>query len=145
MTSSLQIILSLLTAIGLGGVFGAYFQSKFQQKMELENEEHKWKRKRYASIIIQMLTVLRFEKHGIRFVKEHRPELNSKEDYLEEIKSEFLYGIVMMNDDVINSLADFLKKQNYQSYTKAVIAMRKDLWGNKSKVKEKSISDIIDI
>ncbi len=145
MTPSLQIILSLLTAVGFGSILGAYFQSKFQHTRELKNEEHEWKRTRYGAIIIQMLTVLRFEKHGTRFVQKHRPDLNTKEDYLEEIKSEFLHGIVMMSDAVINSLADFLRKKDYNSYTKAVVAMRKDLWGKKSKVDQKTINDIIDI
>ncbi|MEZ4180134.1 MAG: hypothetical protein R3B41_01260 [Candidatus Doudnabacteria bacterium] len=145
MTPSSQMILSLLAAFGIGSILGNYFQSKFQHTRDLKNKVHKWKRERYGAIIMQILTVLRFNKYGTRFAKEQRPNLNTKNDYLEEIKLEFLHGIVMMSDEVINSLADFLRKEDYDSYSQVVNAMRKDLWGKKSKVDKKTITDIVNI
>ncbi|MCB4791634.1 MAG: hypothetical protein LHV68_07075 [Elusimicrobia bacterium] len=55
-----SVILSIVTALSaiMGGVFGAYFQSRFQHKKEVEEDIHQLKRKRYGSILIQMLTIL---------------------------------------------------------------------------------------
>ena len=100
MTISLELLLSFLTAIGLGSILGAYFQYKFQYKKELKNQEHEGKNKRYGAIIIQMLTVLQYDKHGTRFTKNHRPDLNTREDFIDELKSELLNGIVFANDNV---------------------------------------------
>ncbi len=143
MNISIELFLSFLTAIGLGSILGAYFQYRFQYKKDLKNEEYEWKRKRYAAIIIQMLTVLQFEKHGTRFVKDHRPDLNTLEDFIDEIKSELLHGIIFANDEVIYTITNFIKNRDYNSYTKAVVAMRKDLWGKKTKIKEEIFKDII--
>ncbi len=140
---------NLLAAAGIGSIIGGiitnYFQLMFQRNKEIAIKEHSCKFQRYEAITIQMLTVLSFDKHGLRFVKKFRPDLVAKEDYLEEIKTEFLHGIILMSDSVINSLAEFLSKCDYKSYSKVVIAMRKDLWGKKMKVCENTINSIIDI
>ena len=45
--------------------------------------------------------------YGTRFSKLHRPDLKSKEDFINEIKSELLNSIVFANDNVVKSIADF--------------------------------------
>ena len=47
-----------------------------------------------------------------------------------------LHGLLFASDNVINAMAQFVQSPNYSSYFKAVIAMRKDLWGEKTKIEE---------
>ena len=65
----LQLAISLLAAIGLGGIFGAYFQSRFQHQKEVKEDIHQLKRKRYGSILIQIITILDSER-GLSKIKD---------------------------------------------------------------------------
>ncbi len=138
MTISLEAVLSMVAALGLGGVFGAYFQYRFQFQKDLRNASYDMKSKRYGAIIIQMLTVLQFEKHGTRFVRDHRPDLKSREDFLDELRSELLNSIVFAKDDVIVALSEFIRRQDRQSYIECVSRIRKDLWGGRTKLSPSS-------
>ncbi len=90
-----------------------------------------------------MLTILQFDKHGTRFTRKHRQDLNTIEDFVDELKTELLHGIIFANDQVITTISEFIKKKDYNSYIKAVIAKRKDLWGKKTKITEEILKDII--
>lgn len=106
-----QIILIVLTAIG-GGFFGA--------------------------ILIQMLTVLDPER-GLQKTKKFRPDFESVEDVKEELKIEMLNAILFANDEVIKSMAEFSKNPNHEHYIKSAAAMRRDLWGTKTNIDEKTL------
>jgi len=43
MTLSIEGFISLIAALGFGGIFGAYFQSRFQRKKEVEEDIHQLK------------------------------------------------------------------------------------------------------
>ena len=132
---SIQVILILLTALG-GGFFGAYFQSHFQHKREMQTDIHELKRKRYGAILIQILTVLD-PKRGLSKVKEFRPDFENLEDVKEELKTEMLNAILFANDEVIKSMSEFTKNYTYENYIKSAAAMRKDLWGKATAIDEK--------
>lgn len=136
-------IILILTTIGIGSILGAFSQSKYQLKKELKNQEFELKKSRYGAIIIQMLTVLQFDKNGLKFVKHHRPDLKSVDDFINEIRTELLNGIVYASDEVIISIANFIKKNDYSTYINAVIEMRKDLWGKKTKINRNIVENIL--
>lgn len=139
MTLSLQIIISLLTAIGIGGILGAYFQSRFQRQKEVSEDIHNLKRQRYGAILIQMLTILNPER-GLSKVHAFRPDLKNVDDFKEEIKTEILHSVLFANDEVIKSLVEFIRKPNHASYIKTVVSMRKDLWRKKTSVDEQILN-----
>ena len=128
-------VVSLLAALGLGAILGAYFKSRFEHRKEVEADIHKLKRDRYGAILIQMLTIIDPEK-GIPKLKEHRPDLKNIEDIEDEIRTEMLNSILFANDDVITSMSDFLSKPTQDTYIKVTLAMRKDLWGKSTKIND---------
>lgn len=134
---SVQIIIILITALG-GGFFGAYFQSRFQHQKELKTDIHELKRARYGAILIQMLTVLDPER-GLSKVKKFRPDFESVEDVKEELNTEMLNAILFANDEVIKSMAEFSKNPKHETYIKSAAAMRRDLWGTKTDIDEKTL------
>jgi len=137
----MKTIISLLIAIGFGGILGAYFQSRFQRQKEIEEDIHNLKRKRYGSILIQMLTVLKPD--NLAKAQEFRPELKTVEDFFEEIKTEALNGILFASDEVIESMIEFIRNPNKNSYLKTVVAMRKDLWGKDTSINEETLDIIV--
>jgi len=129
-----QLIIPLLTDLGLGGIFGAYFQSRFQHQKEVKEDIHQLKRKRYGAILIQMITILDPER--LSKTQAFRPDLTDIEDLKEEVKTEMLNSVLFANDEVIKAMAEFIQTPNHSSYIKTASAMRKDLWNKKTKIGE---------
>ncbi|MFZ1935757.1 MAG: hypothetical protein WBL72_21540 [Thermoguttaceae bacterium] len=141
MTFSPETIVSLLTAIGIAGILGAYFQSRFERKKQVQKQEHELKRRRYSCILILMLTKLD-PKRGLPHTHEIRPDLRDLTDVEKEIEMELLNGVLYASDNVIQSMGEFVRKPDYPSYIRTAIAMRKDLWGKRTSLDE-SILDTI--
>jgi hypothetical protein len=135
MTSILANLVPLLTAIGLGGLLGAYFQARFQRRAQIGQHEHELKQKRYLCILILMLTKLN-PVVGLAKTRAIRPDLKTTEDIDDELLTELLNGFVYANDDVLRSLAEFIRTPDHQSFVRASVAMRKDLWGKRSSTEE---------
>lgn len=133
-------IVSFLTAIGLGGVFGAYFQARFQRRTQIGQHEHDLKQKRYLCILMLMLTRLDPD-IGLPKMRDIRPDLKSLDDVNNELSTELLNGFIYANDEVIESLAAFVRGPSHHSFVRTAVSMRKDLWGKKTKVG----TDILDI
>ena len=132
---SIEIVVSLLVALGLGGILGSYFQSRFQHQKEVKEDIHQLKRQRYGAILIQMLTILD-PKRGLSKAQQFRPDLKNVEDFKEEIKTEMLHSIVFANDEVIKAMSEFVKSPSDTTYIKTASAMRKDLWGKNTRIGE---------
>lgn len=128
-------IIPILTALGFGGIIGAYFQSLFQQRGQLKEKEHELKSRRYKAILILMLTKLDPE-NGLKQIAEFRDDLKNIHDVEKEIETELMNSILFANDDVIKSLSAFCRNSNKANYIGTAVAMRKDLWGRKTRIKE---------
>jgi hypothetical protein len=137
-----EIILTIIGTLGLGTVIGAYFQSNFQHSKELKMDNHEFKRARYSSILIQMLTLL--DPKHLDKVSKIRPDLRNINDLKEELKNELLNAVLYANDDVIKSLSVFNKNPNYENYLNTVSSMRKDLWGKNTKISSKDLEFVTD-
>mgnify|MGYP001203998173 CR=1 FL=1 len=137
--NTFELIISVLTALGLGGIFGTYFQSRFQHQKEIKEDIHNLKRQRYGAILIQMLTILDPE-HGLSKTQKFRPDLKNIEDFKEEVRVEMLNSVLFANDSVIKAMAEFIHNPNHAAYIKTVISMRKDLWGKRTKITEETLN-----
>lgn len=133
--SLLEFVIPLVAALGLGGIFGAYFQSRFQHQKEVQEDIHNLKRQRYGAILIQMLTILD-PGHGLLKAQKFRPDLKNISDFKEEVKIEMLNSVLYASDEVIKAMAEFVKSPTYSSYIKTASAIRQDLWNRKTKIGE---------
>jgi hypothetical protein len=131
---------SILTAIGVGGVIGAYFQARFQQHTQVGQLEHDLKQKRYLCILILMLTKLN-PQVGLPKARPIRPDLKNVEDINSGLEAELLNGFVFASDAVLEALAAFIREPSHRSFAHAATSMRKDLWGKRTTVSE----DILDV
>jgi len=135
MTLSLESIISVVSAIGIGGIAGAYLQLHFQHQKEIKEDIHQLKRQRYGAILIQMLTILD-PSHGLSKTQQFRPDLKNIEDFKEEVKIEMLNGVLYASDEVVKAMAEFINNPSYPLYIKTAAAMRKDLWNRRTKIGE---------
>lgn len=132
MTQELQIIISLVTTFGIGGILGAYFKSHFERKKEL-------KKTRYEAILMLMLAKLD-PKDGLEKVKAFRSDLKSVTDLDKEIKTEYYNAIIFAGDNVLEAMASFIKAPTFKSYIITAKAIRKDLWKKKTRISDKVIT-----
>jgi hypothetical protein len=138
MSQELQIILSLITAVGIGGILGAYFKTQFERKKELQEQEHQLKRTRYGVILMLMLAKLD-PKDGLEKIKPHRADLKSITDIDKELKAEYYNAIIFASDNVLKTMTGFIKSPTYQNYITSATAIRKDLWKKKTRINENDI------
>lgn len=135
MNSVVATVISFLTAAGIGGAIGAYFQLRFQLRAQIGQQQHDLKQKRYLSTLILMLAKL-YPDVDIPNLRELRQDLRSLEDIDHELAREMFNGFIFASDGVLESLAAFIEKPDYRSFVRAVGAMRKDLWGKRTTIKE---------
>lgn len=137
----LNTIVSLVTTLGLGGLIGAFFQSRFEHRKHLNEQEHELKHKRYLCILILMLTKLDPDS-GMRHMREHRTDLKDLNDLDAEIRMELLNAVLFASDNVISAMAGFIERPGYPSYIKTAAAMRGDLWHKKTAIDETALKVI---
>jgi hypothetical protein len=137
-TTIITTIVSFLTAAGIGGIIGAYFQTRFQRRTQIGQHEHDLKRKRYQCILMLMRSRLEPDLEMPK-LRDMRPDLKNLDDVNTELETELLNGIIFANDEVLESLAAFIREPNHRSFVHTAASMRKDLWGKKTKVNEKML------
>ena len=139
MTLPLGTVLSVLTTLGIGGLIGAYFQSLLERKNKIREREHELKHKRYAAITILMLTRLDPDAN-LTDLRLRRPEISDTSHLDNELRTELQNSFLFAGDEVVRALAKFVNKPSKSFYVKAVVAMRRDLWGRRTSINE----DVLD-
>ena len=132
----------MVTALGIGSAvgtfFGAFFQSRFEHQKHLNEREHELKHRRYLCIMNLMLAKLD-PKTGLQHILEHRSDLKNLEDLDREIHTELFAAVLFASDDVVSSMAEFIRKPEYRSYVSTAAAMRRDLWNKKTSINETAL------
>ncbi len=141
MTDTVSIIISTIAALGIGGILGGYVRSWSEHRREIKEHEHQLKQTRYGCILILMLTQLNPEE-GLIKAKQFRQDLKNADDVKKEIETELLNAVVFAGDEVISSLSEFIRNPDYSAFVRVAIAMRRDLWGKKTKVNETLLDGI---
>lgn len=141
MEQTTTLIISIISAIGFGGIIGAYFQSLFQRRTQINQQQFDLKQKRYLNIMIFMMARLHPEIH-LTVIKDLIPNIRTLDDLDRGLESELLNGFIFASDKALESLSNFIREPNHRNFVKATISMRKDLYGNKTSVDE-NILDVI--
>ncbi|MDP3723857.1 MAG: hypothetical protein Q8R91_10260 [Candidatus Omnitrophota bacterium] len=131
----MQTVILLLTAFGAGGLITAWAQSLLDSRKRIGEKEHDFKLLRYKCITLLMQARINWE--GAREANRiNRPDIKNLQDLNNELKAELSNALLFSEEGVIVSLGDFIKSPNGETFAKAVISMRKDLWGKSSKIGE---------
>ena len=70
-----------------------------------------------------------FKPENIKYLSSRQPDIDSAKDILEYLQMEYHEMIIYASSEVINSVKEFIDKPTQESFLKAILTMRKDLWG----------------
>lgn len=126
-------LIAILGVLGIGSLVATTLAYIFDKRKQIKLSEQEEKEKRYKSLVQKMRIVI--EPEDMKYVKEHRPDLKNVEDWKKEIQQEWFNSLLFASDDVIRTLKEFVLKPSNMAYAKTILAMRRDLWNKKTKLK----------
>lgn len=133
-----QNIVSTIGLIGFGAILKSIVDSILKKKEIRQQKQNDFKEVRYKAIILLMYGLLDFEKSNFEFQK-HGRNFHTIQDLIEEIKIERNNMILFASDKVIILIKDFINQPIEANYYKVAIAMRKDLYGLNTKLKDSDL------
>ncbi len=142
---NVQTILSFLGLLGIGGIIGSYLQHFWNQKRETELRIQSLNENKYRSTLVFMRCILKPENVNQFHIEDSKiQKLKNKEEikkYAMNKLTEFYYNsILYASDDVLRKLKQFMNQPSESNFMETAIAMRKDLWKKKTKIKLKTLS-----
>lgn len=130
---TVEIILSLLGLVGIGGIITAFFNKKKELDLRvLENKE-----RRYKSCLLYMDVY--FEPENIKYLSSRQVDIHSAKDVIEYLKAEYHEMILYASKEVVLNVKAFIEGPDHDKFLATVLAMRKDLW---SKRRDLSVQEI---
>ncbi|RJQ39140.1 MAG: hypothetical protein C4555_03700 [Dehalococcoidia bacterium] len=137
MTETTQIILSILTLLGIGGIVGGFITYLLDKKKEREFKVLEQKERRYKSCLLYMDAV--FKPKNIKYLSSRQPDINNEQDILEYLNMEYHEMILYASKEVVLSVKIFLRNPTNENFLRTILIMRQDL----SKMnKDLALSDI---
>ena len=130
-------ILIALISFGFGSVASLIIKYVLDKKAEKSEAEFEHKIRRYKSAMIFMNVYL--NPGNIVFVKNSHPDIETKEDIKETLKAEYYEMLLYAPDDVIENVKEFISTPSNKQFIKTIKSMRKDLWGNRTKLKDENL------
>jgi hypothetical protein len=100
---TLTLALSFLTAAGVGGAIGAYFQARFLRRTQVGQQEHELKKARYLCIILLMLAKLKPDSE-LPKLRVRRPDIQNRQDLDSELEAELVNAYIFAGDAVLDAL-----------------------------------------
>lgn len=86
--------LSALGLLGIGGAMGTYLRILWERRNAALLHKQEFKEARFKCIIILMYSIIDFDKHRSA-LEQHRPNLRSCDDVIEELKAEWHNAIFL--------------------------------------------------
>ncbi|MGD0060595.1 MAG: hypothetical protein ABSD58_14355 [Verrucomicrobiia bacterium] len=130
MSATFQNVLAVLGLMGIGGLITGYFNILWQRQSTAQSQRQEFKFTRYKCILLLMYSCLDFEKERPKLA-EHGRKFGTINDLLDELTAEWHNMILYSSDEAIRTTQAFITEQNQGNFYKAVLAMRRNLWGGK--------------
>ena len=125
-SSTVQLILSALTLLGLGGIIGGYFSHILARNKELQFKILELKEKRYRSCILFMDAY--FHPENIKYLSSRHPDINGAYDVAAYLRMEYQDMLFYAPKSVAVSVKEFIDAPSDELYLRSILQMRKDLW-----------------
>ena len=128
-----QEIISAIGLIGLGGLLKGLLDFFIADRKRKSETKHQFKETRYKAIILLCYTYVNFEREGTTIIVQ-RPDIDSKDRLFNELNAEWINMTLYASDKVLLAMKNFLKSGEESEFNELIIAMRKDLYGIKTKM-----------
>ncbi len=123
-------VISLLTAIGFGGLLGAFIRARIERQQKIDSQRFEFKEKRYGNISLLLITKLGpKDTSSLRQMSMFHPHLTSWELLDRELRLEVLNGTLFASQQVVDGLGMFIQAPTVSNALTVFNAMREDLYG----------------
>jgi hypothetical protein len=126
-----QEIIGAIGLIGIGGLLKSLIDYLIEGRKKRTEAQHQFKETRFKPIILLLNSLAHYDREKDKLVR-HRPDLKTKEDLVNELKTEWTNMILFASDNVIETMRDFIEEPNENNFNRTILAMRTDLYGLKS-------------
>ena len=124
-SSNLQIIISILTLLGVGGIAGGYITYLLDKKKERGFKVLEQKEKRYKSCLLYMDAF--FEPKNIKYLSSRQPDIDDAKDIIAYLQMEYHEMILYASKEVIISVKTFIEDPSRENFLNTILIMRRDL------------------
>lgn len=141
----IQIIISVLGLLGIGGIIGGYLQHLWNQKGETELRIQSLNENKYRSTLVFMRCILKPENVNQFHIEDSNIQ-NLKDDkevkeYAKKKLIEFYYhSLLYASDEVLMKIKEFMRNPTETNFMETAISMRKDLWKKGTKIDLNALS-----
>lgn len=119
-----QLIFSILTLLGIGGIIGGYTTYLLDKKKEREFKVLEQKEKRYKSCLLYMDAF--FEPENIKYLSSRNPDIDNAHDIVEYLKMEYHEMMLYASREVIFSVKLFIENPTRENFLQTILTMRQD-------------------
>jgi hypothetical protein len=130
-------ILTAIGLVGIGGLLKSFLDFIIESRKSKQVAQNTLKEARYKSIILMCFAFVNYEKEKTNLII-NRPDITSLDRLKNELHAEFINMALYGSDDVIQKFKLFISIQNEKVLNDLAIAMRKDLFGIKTKLKSET-------
>lgn len=123
-----QILISVLSGLGIGGLLGVFAKSFLDRQQHKFSKVFEYKEARYKAIMILMWIAMNPTEYELGKLIKHRPDIRNTKELEEELKLEYHNAMLFASDEVLDAMSDFLKKKNVEAWKIVTKAIRKDLY-----------------
>jgi hypothetical protein len=138
---ALPLVVSVITALGLGGIAGAVVHYMVERRKQVQSHHFEFKQKRYGAILILMIARIG-PREDMPKLTARRPDLAHMDDVIRELDVELLNGFLFASDPVIEALAAFNHEPSRRTLLAVADAMRRDLYGRAHNIGADTIESI---
>lgn len=132
------VIISIFSALGIGGFIGAYVKHRLDKNREFDLKLNQINEEKYQTLLMYMSFMLD-PKNREHFIMRDEKLNNLKDDEVfsyskRKVEEYFYHCILYASDDVLITLKIFVKKPDRNGFLKVVKAMRMGLWNKGTKL-----------
>ena len=112
---TIEQILAVFGLIGIGSIIPALISFFFGLRKTKHDSKQELKEKRYKAILLLCYTFINYEKESMK-LKIQRPDINSKEELLNELTTEWVNMSLYASDGVILKMKNLLENQTKKAH-----------------------------
>lgn len=128
-------ILTAIGLIGLGGLLKSVADFLIVSRKSKLEKKHTLKETRYKAVILLCYCLVYYDKEKAS-IAVNRPDITSIQRLKNEVHAEFINMSLFASDKVIAKMKVFIQLPNNSNLGGLAIAMRKDLYGVKTTLKD---------
>lgn len=137
-----QHLFTAIGYIGIGSILKSLLDFYIDSKKAKQGAQQVFKETRYKAIILLCFALIKYDQEKVTLIIS-RPDISSIDRLKSELQAELITMSLFASDDVLIKMRAFVVQQNPQTLNDLAFAMRKDLYGIKTKLNNRQFDVIL--